>query len=120
MLSFLKGLFAGPETGGRIARAVIATGDAVVFTDEERSQWYLNYLEATQPQNRARRLIAVVVSGLWAFLVVLMCAAKWVSDAYAAFVFEVLSDVVMQPFSIILGFYFLKTLVTEVRKPSKR
>ena len=46
------------------------------FTAEEKSEanaklgeWYLKYLEATQPQNLARRFIAIIVVVLWALLI---------------------------------------------------
>jgi hypothetical protein len=47
--SGVKGLFAGPESAGKVLDATVNTVDAVWFTNEEKSRWYLKYLEATQP-----------------------------------------------------------------------
>lgn len=115
-MGFLSSLFAGPETAGKVADAVISAGDAAWFSNEEKAKWYLQYLEATAAQNRSRRLIAIVVVGLWAFVLITLLVSKIFSDAYAEFVFNILTDVVMQPFSIIVGFYFLKSLVSEAKK----
>ena len=114
--------------------AVIAAGDKIVYTEEERAdaqaklgEWYLKYLEASNPQNLSRRFIAVAVTGLWVFLIVLgVIMAILTGDTsavsvismnedtaeltVAAFIFLILRDVVLQPFSIIVGFYFLTQL----------
>ena len=48
--------------------------DKVFFTNEEKSDFFLKYLAATQPQNLARRLIAIAVDGdLQLFMVARLC-----------------------------------------------
>lgn len=88
------------------------------FTAEEKSEanaklgeWYLKYLAATQPQNLARRFIAIIVVLLWALLIVVGIAVRWFSYELSDFIFEVLRDIVAEPFLIVMGFYFLAHVV---------
>ena len=113
MVGFLGKLFGSSDTASKVVDGAIKGMDALVFTDEEKSQandkmrdWYLKYLEASQPQNVSRRLIAVMVVGLWCFLN-LFGAFLGVFDytrPAADFVFKVVSENVNLPFSIIVGF----------------
>ena len=112
---FLKSLFAGPENAGKVLDSLIATGDALVYTSEEKAQaaqqydeWFLKYQEATLPQNRARRLVAVIITGLFAYLTVMTSLVWLFSTDYAAFLLRLLQTVVATPFVLITGFYFYK------------
>ena len=112
---FLKSLFVGPENTGKVLDSLIATGDALVYTSEEKAQaaqkydeWYLKYQEATLPQNRARRLVAVIITGLFAYLTVMTSLVWLLSTDYAAFLLMLLQTVVAAPFVLITGFYFYK------------
>ncbi len=125
-MSILSRIFSRPEDGSKIVDGAISTLDNAFFTKQERSdasakvsEWYLKYLGATTGADLARRIIAIMVVGLWCLLVVLMVAAYLASVAYAEFIFGVLTDVVMTPFSIIIGFYFLTHTVRAFQKPSK-
>ena len=125
MVGFLGKLFGSSDTASKVVDGAIKGMDALVFTDEEKSQandkmrdWFLRYLEASQPQNVSRRLIACVVAGVWAFLIIL-CAVLGCFEATlraAEFVFGLLKEVVLQPFNIILGFYFVTQLVSRAKK----
>ena len=91
---------------GDNTKAIISGIDKAWFTDQEKSEYLLKYLAATQPQNMARRLIAFIVVMLWALLILIAALAQpWMPDWTAA-IFEILEDVVNTPFSIIIGFYF--------------
>lgn len=114
-MSFLSKLFGGgSDVVDRATDAVIKAGDALVFTKEEQSQanqkrldWFLDYVKATNPQNVSRRALAWIVGGLWAFLVLLMVAARaFGNHDFSDYVFEVLRDQVSMPFGIIMTFYF--------------
>lgn len=115
MFKFLKSLFVAPEDISKALGAVIKTGDAMVYTKEEKAQdslksdeWWLKYQEATLPQNRARRLIAVIITGLFAYLVVLASLVWLFSTEYAAYLLAILQTVVAAPFVAVIGFYFYK------------
>jgi hypothetical protein len=126
-MSILSRLFGRPEDASKIIDGAVHGLDKIFFTDEEKadaniklSDWYLKYLGATSGQNLARRFIALLVVGLWVLLVVLGTTLHlFALGDKAEFVFRVLVDVVMQPFSIIIAFYFLTHTVREYRKGNK-
>lgn len=117
-------LFGESSSAKKTVDAVINTGDALFYTDEEKAEdskiyrdWYLKYLEATQPQNIARRLIALVVTGLWALFVFLGVFAQAIGQTETAeYIFKTVDETVNQPFSIIIAFYFLKHAVNAFKK----
>jgi len=114
MWNFFASMFT-PNTVEKVADGVYNGLDKMFFTDEEKSEasqkildWKLKWMEATAPQNVARRFIAIVVTLLWALLVIVMLAAKALGGTeYADYALRVMADVVGTPFSIIIGFYFL-------------
>lgn len=118
MRKLLGAIFGSSENTKTIVDGAVAGVDKLFFTAEEKSEasakvaeWYLRYLAATQPQNLARRLLAMVVALLWAVLV-LAGVIAWPIDAeYSAFIFSILTDVVAIPFSGIMGFYFAAHIV---------
>jgi hypothetical protein len=120
MLNFFASLFT-PHTVEKAVDGVYNGLDKLFFTDEEKSEasqkildWRLKWMEATAPQNVSRRFIAIVVTLLWAFLILVMLAAKaFHADAYASYAYDVMVNVVGTPFSIILGFYFLAQVASR-------
>lgn len=113
MRKLLAAIFGSSKNTETIVEGAVKGLDALVFTDEEKSEvnaklgdWFLKYLAATQPQNLARRLIAVIVTALWSLLILAGVGVyKWDKD-YSFFIFDTLRDTVNTPFSIIIGFYF--------------
>lgn len=97
--------------------AVIKTGDALFFTDEEKSvanqkilDWRLDYAKATSSQSVARRFLAVTLSLTYVFILLVACAAGYFDrgqDSYAQWLFDVLADILQNPINIIVGFYFV-------------
>jgi hypothetical protein len=88
--------------------------DAMFFTDEEKSvanqkvlDFKLKWAQATSGQNLARRYISLLVVALWVLLVVLTVFLKLIGSESSQFVFDMLKDVVNNPFMMIIGFYFL-------------
>lgn len=127
MIDFIARIFASPKSIEKTIDAAIATGDKLVFTQEEKaehdaklSEWYLRYLEATQPQALARRLLAMSVGGLWALLIVtgvvlgiMSVEADDIAAQRSMFVFRVLGEIVATPFTVIMGFYFAGHYIRE-------
>ncbi|MCX2780413.1 hypothetical protein [Microbulbifer thermotolerans] len=71
-MSFWSRLWDTPEVISKGVDAAIKTGDALVFTEEERAEynqrvrdWLLKWQQATSGQNLARRLIAIAVTTVW-------------------------------------------------------
>lgn len=113
MRKLFGAIFGSSKNTETIVEGAVKGLDALVFTDEEKSQvnaklgdWFLKYLQATQPQNLSRRLIAVIVVALWAFMILLGLAVHPFNETYSERIFYTLQDVVNTPFSIIIGFYF--------------
>ena len=63
-----KALFSMPE----LVTAAIKGGDALVFTQEEKMHWVVESAKVLGPQTLARRVIAIIVTVLWALLTVIM------------------------------------------------
>jgi hypothetical protein len=123
MIGVLKSLFGSPKSTGKIVDAAVKGLDAVVFTEEERSEasghmrdWYLKYLEATQPQNLSRRFLAIMIGLVWAFILLLASLTYPFMPEYSEFLFKVLVENINTPFGVILGFYFLTAAVRAYKK----
>jgi hypothetical protein len=115
-------LFGSDKQLDKLTTGAVNGLDKIFFTAEEKSEanqklseWYLKYLEATQPQNLARRLIALIVVSLWAFLILFGVLLYKMDMAWSAFVFSTLNNIVNNPFMIIVGFYFLTHAVRAYR-----
>jgi hypothetical protein len=113
-MGLLDKLFGSDKQLDKLTTGAVAGLDKMFFTKEEKaeanqklSEWYLKYLGATQPQNLARRLIAMVVVALWALLILLGVLLFRLDPGWSAFVFSTLDNIVNNPFMIIVGFYFL-------------
>lgn len=129
MKKILGAIFGSSKNTETIVDGAVAGMDKLVFTNEERAEandklnaWYIEYLQATQPQNLARRLIAMMVVGLWTATVVFGMIAKTVElflgldDQLSTFIYDVLLNVIMNPFLMIMGFYFLKHAISSYNK----
>lgn len=123
-MSWFGWLTGESKTAKKVVQGVIDAGDALFYTDEEKAKdytnyrkWYLKYLEATQPQNITRRMIATIVTVLWCVIIASgIIAQGFGNKEFAEYVFRTLSENINQPFSIIIGFYFLKHVVSNFKK----
>lgn len=121
MKNILAAIFGSKKNTETLVDGAVSGMDKLFYTDEERSEdmaktreWFLRYLEASQPQNLSRRFIAIIVVGLWAFLVLLAVLAwQWNQD-YSEYIFAVIKDAMLTPFNIIIGFYFLAHLTRQI------
>lgn len=114
----MKKLFSAIFGTARNTELVAAGIDKAWFTNEEKADYFLKYLVATQPQNLARRLIALAVVGVWILLLLVAVAAYKFDPSFSTFVFEVIDQNVNTPFGIIVGFYFAAHLVRAI--PGKK
>lgn len=120
----LSWLFGNSSAADKAVDGVVNGLDALVFTDEEKSvaaqkvlDFKIEYAKHTQNQSVSRRIISVAVSAMWVTVGIATLAAKALgADAFAEYAFKFLVDVVMQPFSIIVAFYFLTEVVRGVKK----
>lgn len=82
--------------------------DASILTDEEKMQYFIEYQKSTLPQNVARRVLAIMIVGVFLFLVLFSVGLYKIDIEYSSFVFKMVNDVLAMPTSVIIGFYFLK------------
>jgi hypothetical protein len=123
-VGLLSRIFGSSGTAAKVVDSAISGIDAVVFTKEEKAaanqkilDWYITYLKATQPQNLARRLIAVIVVMLWALMIFSAVIAEGFGlSAFSEFTFKVIAENVNTPFSIIIGFYFAAHAIRAMQK----
>lgn len=97
--------------------------DSLIYTDQERDErteraqeLYSKLWMAALPSALSRRLIAVGVVFTYCLLViasVAMYATGMVKSA--EFTLSVLKEALVNPFNIIIGFYFLKQVVDTYR-----
>lgn len=114
-MGLLRRLFAGPDTAAKIVDAGVKGIDAAWWTAEEKSEWVLKYMMATQAQNVARRLIAFLVISVFLFLLIVATAAWPISPAYSRFIMEDVVGVHLSTIvGVIVGFYFLTHTVRSI------
>lgn len=128
-MGFWKRLFSAPDAVTEVTKSAISGLDSLVYTDQERAdrthkaqELYSQLWLAAVPSALSRRLIAVcfvfTYCGLIIVGTVLGIFGAWYETSFKAaeFVFRILSEVLMQPVNIIVGFYFLKQVVESYRK----
>jgi hypothetical protein len=124
MFKTLKAIFSTPTDAGSVAGAVAKGLDSAFFTDQEKAQWTLKYLNATLPMNLGRRIIALLVTSVWVLsaltlLLLTVLAGIFVSIVFAKTaqaVFEFMRDVLNIPFSLVMALYFGKGIATTLGK----
>lgn len=87
-MSFLKRLLSAPDVVSKGIDAVINTGDAIVYTEEEKAETNLKVFElklkaaeATHGSRLARRLLALMFCGVFLFGI-LLCFLFVILAAY--------------------------------------
>ena len=108
-------LFGGSEAADKTVDSVSSGIDKIFYTDEEKAdaskesfKLFIKYQEATQPQNAAPRLIALIIIGMCALLTV-VCLIAWpISKDYAVYSFDILSNVYVPLAVVIVSWYFYK------------
>ncbi len=125
-MNILAAIFGSSKNTETIVDGAVSGLDKMFFTKEEKAEaniqlgdWYLKYLSATQPQNLARRLIAMIIVLLWALLIVSGVTIYKFDPGYSMFIFDILANVVMNPFLMIMGFYFLAHTVRTYQNGKK-
>lgn len=122
MFSWLTG---GSNAAEKAIDGAVNGIDAMFFTEEEKSQasqkvleLKIDYAKHTAFMSVSRRVIVCAVCAVWTLAVVLLLGlalAFGVEAPSFKAVKTVMVDVVMQPFSIIVGFYFLAHVASKGR-----
>lgn len=115
--------FLSGKSGEKAVDAVIDAGDALFFTDEEKSKASLEALKlkiewakSTQGQNVSRRGLAWMIT-LSYIIGVFLGIALHLFDLKegAEFVFKTMNETFSTPFTVIVGFYFGSALVGKLK-----
>ena len=127
-MSIWAGIFSAPEIVSKATDAIIATGDALVFTEEEQSKanlkkldWVLKFHEASKGSNIARRWIAILVTIVFVLIVVITAGCVLVgAETRADQLLALLADTLVLPMSMIFGFYFGTSIIRDWPKNEKK
>ena len=99
--------------------------DNAFFTDQERSaastkmmEFRMQFAIKTQSMSISRRVITVAVVAMWLLLVLLLVIFGSIAGGKSdtvLFLFDIMEDIVMPPFIVIVGFYFLSQVVSKAK-----
>jgi len=113
-------LFGGSKAADKTVDGISSGIDKLVYTDEEKAdasreglKLWIKYQEATQPQNLARRLIALIIVGIWAILTLLAGILGALDIKGHVFLLDLLFKAVMPSVVVIVSFYFYKRIKGE-------
>ena len=124
-MAWYSWLTGGSDTAEKVVDGAVSGLDMLFYTDEEKSiasmkilDWKLAYANATKGQSISRRIIATIVSLLWALLIIAAAIAGYFATgegSYSNYLLGLLKEV-SNPFMIIIGFYFLAHVVGNMGK----
>lgn len=124
MIKFFKSLFSDSDIINTGVNALVRSGDALVYTDEEKAQrnerqeqWYLELMKALSPSAKSRRGVAWTVVGMvsvFSIIAIFCRLVGWHDDA--KWVLELLSEVWAIPFGLVITFYFVIPGRTQGKK----
>jgi hypothetical protein len=122
--TFVGGLFSSSKAQDTAIDAVRKLGGLDDMNSKEKAQFLLDYMAATKHQSPVRRLIAFALTALYSLVVLLWLVysgvgylssftpAMELAGATRAF----LETVLVQPFNILLGFYFVTNIAQRMGK----
>ena len=123
-MGLLAKLFGNANVVEKAVDGVIRGTDALFFTEEEESKANLMMLEAkidfykaSQGSRLARRVIAFMICGAWLALIFggVIAETLGASDL-SDHIYNVSSDTLQTPVSLVLSFYFATSLLGAVKK----
>lgn len=105
-MSILGDLFSKDKIIDNAAKGI----DAIFLTDEEKTQYFLEYLKASMPMNVSRRIIAAAVSFMWVIVgLVELCLILIGSDKIEN-IHSFATVYVMPSFTVLVSFYFWRRI----------
>lgn len=138
MLGSLVGKLFGDNKAIEAGITTVANGlDKLVYTDQEKAEAHalavtearsmlVNWMEATQGQKLARRIIALSITFVWLFMYLssmfISVVAVWVDDAVnyreSAKIIGGYADSMNGAVMLILAFYFAAPHIGDIIKPA--
>lgn len=120
--SFFAGLFSSTKMQDTAIDAVRKLGGLDEMTAKERHDFFLKYVETTKHQSPVRRLIALMLTFMYALVILL-----WVVSSGVGYTWNItelmewsgalkmfMESTVVQPFNIILAFYFVTNIAQNI------
>ena len=124
LAAFFVSMFSSSKLQDTAIDGLRKVGGLDDMNQREKAEYILKYIEVSKHQSPIRRLIAFTLTSLYA-LVILM----WLTTVVVGYVFDVpmslelsgavkmfMEDVIVQPFNIILSFYFVTQIATKFGK----
>lgn len=113
----ITALFSTSKAGDAAVDIVRKISGTDGMTEKEKAAFIIKYLETTQHQSLPRRIVALVITALYAIIVISWVIAVWLSFDEAAEKFkDFLLEVLNNPFTLILTFYFTINIVRGLKK----
>lgn len=125
MLGMLTSFFSGMFSSNRMQDVAIdglrKIGGLDDMNPREKSEYILSYMNATKHQSPVRRLIALTLTALYSLVVAFWLVSSGVGYLVPYVPAQELSgalkmfmeSVLVQPFNIILAFYFVTQMATK-------
>ncbi len=101
MFQVIKELFSGEN---ELVKAGINATDKLIFTEEEKRDWFITVSEAYRPFKKAQRFLGLIFCIPYAFAwFIAFCASFFINVSYQI---EILAGPMGYIVGIITGFYF--------------
>lgn len=126
MFSLIASFFTGILSSNKAADTALdylrKAGDLDDMNGKERAQWLLDYVQATKHQSPVRRFLAIVVTVLWAFLILSWAGLCFVGNIFdvegavntAGLYFTMLKEV-SPYFAGVMAFYFTSQIINAAK-----
>ena len=122
--TFVAGLFSSSKAQDTAIDAVRKLGGLDEMNSKEKAQFLLDYMAATKHQSPVRRLIAFALTALYSLVIALWLIYSGVgylgelqpAIELAEATRQFLESVLVQPFNILLGFYFVTNIAQRIGK----
>lgn len=118
---WIAGLFASSNVQDLAIDGLRQVSGLNEMTAKEKADYVLKYIETTKHQSPIRRLIAFLLTVLYVSVVIVWLVSagfgyllpNTASLEFAGAVRMFMADVIVQPFNIILAFYFVTQMATK-------
>jgi hypothetical protein len=122
--TFFAGLFSSSKMQDTAIDAVRKLGGLDEMTHKEKAQFLLDYMSQTKHQSPVRRFIALALTIAYTAVILTWVISAGVgynfnyvpSIEYAGAIKMFMESVIVQPFNIILAFYFVTNIAQKLGK----
>lgn len=124
IMGWVASLFASSKMQDLAIEGIKKIGGLNEMTAQEQADYIIKYIEVTKHQSPMRRLIALTLTLLYSLVVLLWLGSAGVGYLWgylpamelAGAVRMFMTDIVVQPFNIILSFYFVTQIAGKFGK----